>query len=122
MSRCYQIFDVCNAVEAVKLYQSAFGAEKSSEDTGPNGWVGIEMEIFGFHIFVQSFPEWVENSLEKHGNLCVSFSSEEDLRKAAELLKPGAKNHELRTDWGWTPLVALITDKFGVEWLFAFEA
>ena len=119
MSNCYQIFNVSNSDGAYELYNEAFGAKKTSEERGTNGWVGIDMELFGFKIFIQSFPEWVENPPEKQGNCCVKFSDEEALRKAYDVLKNEAKPHSLNTDWDWTPLSAVITDKFGIDWLFA---
>ena len=121
MSHCYQIFNVSDAIRAYEAYQKAFGAQKKNEEIREDGWVGIGMNVFGFHIFVQSFPHWAETPPENHGSCCISFSSEEELRKAYNILEEDAQKHSLHTDWGWTPLVALITDKFGVDWLFALE-
>ena len=121
MSHCYQIFNVSDSIKACELYCNAFGAVKKSEDLGPDGWVGSDLELFGFNIFVQSFPHWKETPPEKQGNCCVLFSTETELRKAADVLKPDAQSHVMHTDWGWTPLVALITDKFGIDWLLALQ-
>ena len=117
MSHCYQIFNVSDATKAYELYHEAFGAKKISEDKGDDGWIGIDIGLFGFNIFVQSFPDWIENPPEKQGNCCVSFSTEEELRRAYDVLKQESCKQELNMDWHWTPLAAVITDKFGVDWL-----
>jgi len=121
MSHCYQIFNVSNSIEAVELYCKALGAKKTNEEKSAEGWVGIDMTVFGFDIFVQSFPNWVENPPEKQGNCCISFSFEQDLRKAYDVLKEESRSCEIHSDWFWTPLAALVTDKFGIDWLFALE-
>jgi DNA-binding transcriptional MerR regulator/uncharacterized glyoxalase superfamily protein PhnB len=116
----YIIFDVNNAIEACELYYKAFGAEKTSEEKGVDGWVGITMDVFETQIFVQSFPHWTQKHNEKKYG-CICFSSEEDLRKAYDVLIQEGQDHSIHTDWGWTPLVALVTDKFDVSWLFCLQ-
>jgi len=117
-SYCYLIFNLENkskVIEACELYCEAFDAEKTSEDTIPDmpEWIGINIRVFNFGIFVQSV-----DMPDGRGACCIRFSTEEDLRKAYNLLTKEAENHTLHLDWHWTPLAATLTDKFGVNWLF----
>lgn len=115
-SYCYLIFnlkDEKSVIEACKLYCEAFGAEKTSEDTSMSNWLGINIKLFNFGIFIQSVD--MPNG---RGGCCINFGSEQDLRKAYNLMIKEAEAYELHTDAHWTPLCANITDKFGVQWFF----
>lgn len=117
-SYCYLIFNlgsVNNVLEACEMYGKAFGAEKLSEDRGfiePDSWIGMDIKLFNFTIFMQS----TSNPLG--GNCCIKFASQKELRKAYDVIKEAAIECSLNTDWHWTPLSAIIKDKFGVNWLF----
>jgi|GEM_PF-802147 len=121
-SYCYLIFnlkDKNDVIEACELYCEAFGAEKTSEDTITGGpeWIGINIRLFNFGIFMQSVYD------APRGGCCVHFDTEENLRKAYDLLSSEAESCTLHIDTpetpSWTPLCANITDKFGVGWFFA---
>ena len=114
-SYCYLIFnlkDRNDVIEACELYCEAFGAEKTSEDTIPGApeWIGMNIKLFNFGIFVQSVND------APRGGCCVHFDTEENLRKAYDLLSKEAKECSIHSDYHWTPLAAHITDKFGVGW------
>jgi len=115
----YLIFDLGSkkaVIEACDLYREAFGAEKTSEDTIPGlpEWIGININIFGLGIFMQS------NDKPAGGNscCCIRFSTEEELRKAYAVLIQEGTDYSLHTDWHWTSLAALVRDKFDNGWLF----
>jgi DNA-binding transcriptional MerR regulator/uncharacterized glyoxalase superfamily protein PhnB len=118
-SYCYLIFDlgsVSDVIEACDLYCDAFGAEKTSEDRmelREGSWVGINIRLFDFGIFIQSTTKPAGGYV----GCCIHFATEEQLRKAYDTLAKEAISCTY-TDWGWTPLSALVTDKFGVGWLF----
>ena len=119
-SYCYLIFnlkDRSSVIEACELYCEAFGAEKTSEDTSASdwidGWIGINIRVFNFGIFMQSV-----DMPSNRGGCCINFANEQDLRKAYELLSKDAEECQLHLDWHWTPLAATLQDKFGVSWLF----
>jgi len=114
-SYCYLIFnlkDKNNVMEACALYCKAFGAEKTSEDTLSGDWIGVNIKLFNFGIFVQSV-----DMPSNRGGCCVNFGTKQDLRKAYGLLSKGAEESHLHLDWHWTPLAAIVRDKFGVSWL-----
>lgn len=116
-SYCYLIFNLNskqNVIEAVEMYKKAFHVEITSKDelTGGNEWIGIHITLFNFGIFIQS------NNEGHSGECCIHFASEAELRKAVDVMKEEAEECTLNTDWGWTPLSALIRDKFSVFWLF----
>ena len=115
----YLIFNLGSkkaVTEAYELYRKAFGAEKTSEDTIPDlpEWIGININIFGLGIFMQS------NDKPAGGNscCCIRFSTEEELRKAYDVLIQEGTDYSLHTDWHWTSLSALVRDKFDNGWLF----
>jgi len=119
-SYCYLIFnlkDKNDVIEACELYCESFGAEKTSEDTSASDWIddwiGINIKLFNFGIFMQSV-----DMPSNRGGCCINFGAEQDLRKAYELLSEEAEDCALHTDAHWTPLCANITDKFGVNWFF----
>jgi len=114
----YLIFDLGSkeaVVDACKIYGEAFGAEKTSEETFPDmpDYLGININIFGLGIFMQS------NERPAGGNncCCIHFSEEKELRKAYDVLTREGTEYSLNTDWGWTPLSALVRDKFNNGWL-----
>ena len=118
-SHCYLIFNLgsaSNVLEACEMYGKAFGAEKLSEDRSAadwiDDWIGVDIKLFNFSIFMQS------TSKPLGGNCCIKFTSQTELRKAYDVVKKEAIECSLNTDWHWTPLSALIKDKFGVNWLF----
>jgi len=115
-SYCYLIFnlkDKNDVIEACNLYCEAFGAKKTSEEALQGDWIGINIKLFNFGIFVQS-----ADMPNNRGGCCISFSTEQDLRKAYDLLSKEAEESSLHLDWHWTPLAATVKDKFGVTWLF----
>jgi len=109
-----------NVIDAVELYQEAFNAEITSRDelTGGDGWIGMNIRMFDFGIWVQSN----ESPSGTQTGCCISFPSEDELRGAYDVLSREARECELNYDWGWTSLSALLTDKFGVNWLFAAQS
>ncbi|MFT3950411.1 MAG: MerR family transcriptional regulator [Oscillospiraceae bacterium] len=118
-SYCYLIFNLgskSNVLEACEMYGKAFGAEKLSEDISAadwiNDWIGIDIKLFNFTIFMQS------TSNPRGGNCCIKFTSPNELQKAYDVIKEEAIECSLNSDWHWTPLSAIIKDKFGVNWLF----
>jgi DNA-binding transcriptional MerR regulator/uncharacterized glyoxalase superfamily protein PhnB len=115
-SYCYLIFnlkDKNDVIESCQLYCEAFGAEKTSEETLQGDWIGINIKLFNFGIFVQT-----ADMPDNRGGCCIKFSTEQDLRKAYGLLSKEATEANLHLDWHWTPLSAVIKDKFGVTWMF----
>ena len=119
----YLIFDLGskqNVIDAVELYQRAFNAAITSRDevTGGDGWIGMNIRMYDFGIFIQSnkVPSGMQTGC------CISFPSEDELRKAYDVLSQDAKECRLNDDWGWTSLSAIIIDKFGVNWLFAAQS
>lgn len=115
----YLIFNLGSkkaVIEAYELYHEAFGAEKTSEDTLPGlpEWIGININIFGLGIFMQS----TEKPAGGNNCCCIRFSTEKELRKAYDALIQEGTDYSLHTDWHWTSLSALVRDKFDNGWLF----
>ena len=121
-SRFYLIFDlgsIENVNEACELYSKAFGAERFPEDRGEwqgKEWIGMSLKIYNLDVWVQS------NDKPLGGQNCcaIQFASEEELRYAYNLLIQKGKDYSIVLD-GWAPLIALVRDKFGVQWFFYFE-
>ena len=109
----YVMFHIDDPVGASKMYQQAFGARITSEEYLPNGDPYIMIEIDSFPILLRPHDDE-----HYYGDCCVRFSSQEELRRAYEIMTEGGRHGELFTDWHWTPLSALLTDKHGVGWMF----
>jgi len=90
--------------------------EDTSSGEWIDGWIGINIRVFNFGIFIQAV-----DMPGNRGACCISFATEQELRKAYEVLSKDAKESNLHLDWHWTSLAATITDKFGVDWLFALN-
>lgn len=101
-------------IEAFELYQRAFNAKNMSGDFIPDesGEVHITMEINGYKFGI--FPGTGHNS---SGNITCQFEfeTEEELRKAYDILSYEAQKHSIVTDF-WCELYAMVTDKFGIFW------
>lgn len=111
----YNIFNVSNPIEAYELYHKAFGVEKVSEDY-PNGAAHIGIEVNSFFILLRQEEEPVAAKYPLQG-CCVRMATEEDLRKAYDLLTQAGKKREILQDVGWTSLVAWVTDKYSISWM-----
>jgi len=108
----YQIFE---------LYRRAFGAQKLSEGTPPDGDdIHIMMDIFGFEILLGPGSETgrgMSNPL-----ICeVRFDDESEFRKAYDVLAEEARNQSLEGPYPWATLLALVTDKFGIGWALYYN-
>jgi uncharacterized glyoxalase superfamily protein PhnB len=101
-------------IEAFKLYQRTFNAKNLSGDFIPDesGEVHIMMEINGIKFGI--FPGQDYNS---RGNISCQFEfeTEDELRKAYEILSHEAQEHSIETAF-WCKLFAFVTDKFGIFW------
>ncbi|MGI5899783.1 MAG: MerR family transcriptional regulator [Christensenellales bacterium] len=111
--RFYQMFHIDDPVGASKLYVEAFGAVITSGDYLPNGDPYINIEIDGYPILLRP-----HDNEHYHGDCCVRFSSQEELRRAFEVMIRNGGHGELLVDWHWTPLSALLHDNHGVGWMF----
>jgi len=116
----YNIFNVSNPSGAYELYHEAFGIEKVSEDY-PGGAAHIGIEINNFFILLRQEEEPVADKYPGQA-CCVRFETQEDLRRAYDLLTREGKNYTLHTDWDWTSLAAFVTDKYSVGWMLCVLA
>jgi len=112
-TRFYQIWNVSDSAGACELYLRAFGAEGAKRTT-PEGEDHIGMDINGFFILLRPEPEPANRS----GGCAVSFTSEDGLRAAYDILAQEGQRYSATTDAGWTPLCAWVTDKYDVKWFF----
>ena len=111
----YNIFNVSNPIKAYELYREAFGVEKVSEDY-PDGSAHIGIEVNGFFILLRQEEEPVAAKYPLQA-CCVRLATEEDLRRAYDLLAQAGKKGEMLQDVGWTSLVAWVTDPYSVRWM-----
>ncbi|MCL2487184.1 MAG: hypothetical protein FWE80_00705 [Oscillospiraceae bacterium] len=114
----YLMFHLKNPVEAYEFYHTVFGAEKVSEEFLPNGDPYIMVNINGCNILLRPADAFGEMTPKGVG-CCAKFKTEQDLRSAYEILMKEGTNYSIHTDWHWTPLAALVTDKYGVGWLLS---
>lgn len=111
----YLMFHVDNPVEAYKFYHNAFGVDKISDDMLPNGDHYIMVDINGCNILIRPGEKLMEGNV----GCCAKFTTKEELLNAYEILIKEGKDYSVHTEWHWTPLAALVTDKYGVKWLLS---
>jgi len=116
----YLMFHLDNPIEAYEFYHNIFGAEKISEVFLPEGDPYIMININGCNILLRPGEMAASKTSPYSVGCCARFGTEEDLRNAYEaLIKEGNNEHSIHTDWGWTPVAAQVTDKYGVAWLLS---
>ena len=106
---------VKNSVEAVELYQKAFDLElgynmKNEDGTYFHSELSRDGEGFGV---VESTDETVSNNIVTIG---ITLDSEEEVKKAFEILSKDGIVKEPIGALPWTPCAATVIDKFGVCW------
>ena len=103
----YSIFCVENSGDAYSLYRKAFGAKKIREELDGTH---ITMDVFGVEIMLMPG--------DNPSGGCIHFETEADLLGAYEVLVREGTDCSLERDCDWASLAALVTDKYGVKWLF----
>jgi len=109
-------------LEALKMYQQAFNAIKTWEGTPPDGDdIHITILINGFEILIG--PGGKVNKIIENAMCCeIHFDSENDLRKAYDVLQKDSLHKSLEGPYPWAEILALVTDKFGICWALYFNA
>lgn len=112
--RFYTMCHVSDPIGAAALYCEAFGAVVTDDTRLPNGDPYISISINGADILVRPGDNQAPPK-----DCCVQFASVADCTKAYDLLTQGGTGEETITDAHWTPLMAQVTDKYGVHWLLS---
>lgn len=104
------------SVEAVKLYQKAFGAQLVSEHINEDGsYLHAELDAFGQ---VLAISETDENVSGNTMQFCFHFeeSETEKVRHAYEVLKEGAEISFPLGECFYSKCMFGLIDRFGVSW------
>lgn len=110
-------FGLCvkNSMEAVKLYQEAFGLELGYSMKNPDGsYFHSELSKDGVGFSVVEADD--EISMGNAVQLGVTLESEAEVQRAYELLSKDGIIKESIAPLPWSPLAAVVIDKFGVCW------
>ena len=117
MKRTLMQVYVKGSAEAVKLYQKAFDAtlDTFGAEENADAYMHAELDVYGQIIAVS------EARRRKAGDnmqFCLQFDLDEKdkILKAYEVLKQGAKKALPPDSCEWSPCVAGVVDKFGVNW------
>jgi len=110
MKRTLMQVYVKNSAEAIALYQKAFNAEVVC-DGGPEH---TELDVYGQIVAVSERKAKQGNNMQ----FCLQFALDEKdkVTRAYEVLKQGAKKAHPPDSCDWSPCVAGVVDKFGVNW------
>ena len=117
MHRSMMQIYVKNSNKAVPFYQNAFDAKLLCDHRNENGTLAhAELDIFGQ---VLAICETLENEVITGNSMqfCLHFGEEKEavVNKIVEKLSDGGTfTYHGATDW--SPLMAGIIDKFGVNW------
>ncbi len=116
-----------NTLEAVEFYQETFGLTLGYNEKFPDGtYMHAELQKDGKNIFAVSefkneklvayMHELANKKLWPTMSYGINFDTEEDVRKAYEILsKEGTVLREIGA-LPWSPCSADVLDKFGVYW------
>lgn len=107
---------VKGSAEAVKLYTEAFGLELGYHVLNDDGsFYHSELCKDGQEIY-SVVEKKQENITDDTIQLSVEFDSEEELKKAFNLLCEGGKVDMDICELPWSPCAASVVDRFGVWW------
>lgn len=104
--------------KAVAFYQKAFNAELVASYPNPDGtYYHAELDIYG-QIFSLSEAEYSKPETGNTMQFCLHFGEgdEELILKIYNVLKEDAKFVQPPASTDWSPLMAGVIDKFGVNW------
>ena len=108
-------------IEAFEMYQQAFHAKKISENIPPDGKdIHIVMDLDGLKILLAP-GEKVDKIIENAMCCEFHFDSENDLKKAYDILSAQSLNCSLEGPFPWATLLGLVVDKFGVCWALYYN-
>lgn len=106
------------SIEAVELYQKAFGATLGYNVQNPDStYMHAEIILNGQHIIsISESEDWAISG--KNMQFCITFGSEneEALKKAYEILKEDGQILYPLGPCDWSQCMADVIDKFGVRW------
>lgn len=107
---------VRGSAQAVELYKKAFGLELGYHVLNPDGsYFHSELNLDG-----REMLSVVESGEAVHPDrtvqVGVTLDSEEDVRRAFDLLREGGSVETPLGPMPWSPCAAVVTDKFGVWW------
>lgn len=107
---------VKNSVEAVKLYQEAFGLELGyNMKNSDGGYFHSELSKGGVELAVVE-ADYDNAPVENVVQLGVTLETEAEVQRAYELLSKDGIIKESLAPLPWSPLAATVIDKFGVHW------
>ena len=108
-------------IEAFNLYQEAFHAKKISEAAPPNGGdLHIVMDLAGTRILLTSGGK-VQKITENAMCCEFHFDSENDLKKAYQILARQSLRCSLEGPYPWAALLGLVVDRFGICWALYYN-
>lgn len=105
--------------KAVKFYEKAFDAKLGANFPNKDGtFYHAELDVYGQIFAVAEANKNAESVTGNTMQFCLHFEKNEEdkVRKAYEILKDGAKINYALAPCDFSPLMADLTDKYGVRW------
>lgn len=104
--------------EAIRLYEMAFGTKIDFIDRDETGGViHAEMHIHGQRVMMNdNYGNKGSNTEDFSIQMVPIFKTEKQLLKCYEILRDEAISVSLPEKAFFSPLVASVTDKFGIRW------
>ena len=101
--------------EAAETYMQAFGLELGYHVLNADGSF-FHSELMKNRKAVLSVVESEKAAAEGPVELGITFSSRDELERAYRILSDGGKVSMPLGELPWSPLAAVVTDRFGVTW------
>lgn len=131
------LFFCGTASRAIARYESALGARVTARmnyGQGPGSEkiaaqdsdriMHAALDLGGVQLFLSDSPASMDTPAEQHGvsNVHVSLDLDDadDMQKKFDALAQGGKVHAAIHDAFWGGKFGMLTDEFGINWMFTF--
>ena len=107
--------------EAFELYRQALGATLLHHSIPPDGGdIYMLISIGGTEVLLTPAASTAD-SINNLMTCEVHFETETDLRHAYDVLCREGRDASLQGPYPWAKILALVTDKFGIDWALYYN-
>jgi PhnB protein len=113
------------AREAIKLYTAALGGTIEGEvmpfDKDPGRVMHARMRLGAGLIMMSDAPPGMPVPSESNTHVSLDYGDEAEMRRAFDALSAGGKVTMPLQDTFWGATFGMLTDRFGIHWMFNFD-
>src|SRR2546423_559365 len=113
-----------NAAEAIKLYEKVLGARTEGVmpfDNDPNRVMHARLQIGPGLIMLSDGPPNMTVPKDSNAHISLDYSDVDEMRRVFDGLATGGTITMALQDTFWGATFGMLTDKFGIHWMFNFD-